>query len=146
MEIRKYCLSGSTAFRYSRNHDIPMIDDNFFIVFVGDKVSKDMFDYQTEFDDEHITIGPWIIGEGLWKNGTFFTVGHCEITEKEKQLDYGFFKFKRYPNGYIVDVDGNVLDKEPKYLEHGAYNTIHGIEVDVREALILHPEIMGNVK
>lgn len=97
-----------------------------------------------ELDDYNCIIGPWIVSDIFWRNGTFFTVGEKELTEGEKNLDIGFYceegnldengiiNYK----GIIYDINGNVSKKEYKFLSLGGYKTIFGIEYDIRTMMI----------
>lgn len=70
---------------------LPNIEKDFFVAFISSQVSDDINHFPHVIHDENIILGPVIISDGLWKNGTFFTVGYEPLTEDEMNLDYGFF-------------------------------------------------------
>lgn len=132
------------------NLNLPMIKDGHFVIFVFAYSSRDMMDYPTELTEKNILAGPWIINDGLWRNGTFFTVGYQEVSEQEKAIDYGFYRFRYVPaeagglvdRGDILDAAGNKLDREPKYLSICGYRTLDGIEQGIRKEIIANPELI----
>lgn len=136
----------------ARKHHLPMIDEEFFVVFISSKVSQEMTDYPQEFTEDNILLGPWLVSEAFWRNGTFYTVGFEELTDIEKRIDYGFYKTryvvpkfgkgKMKDKGFIVDVNGKKIDYEPRYLEHCAYITITGIEEAIRQEIIINPKLL----
>lgn len=130
---------------FEDNLKLPMIDSDYFVAFISSFTSENMNDFPKEIKGENILLGPIIIGGGLWKNGTFYTVGYEPLSEEENQIDYGFYKIKfmhdnssgkMIDKGYIVNAVGEKIDYEPKYLDSCAYITIDGIERGLRQAII----------
>ena len=133
--------------------NLPMIEKGFFAVFISNIILKDLTEFSFELSAENILIGPLIMNDGFWRNGTFYTIGYEKITQKEKELSYGFYKTKYVSTAdkplvdksYIVDVHGNCLDEEPQFLDFCVYVTITGIEYAIRRALIMHPELIKEI-
>lgn len=137
----------------SDNPELPMIEKGFFIAFITNIVTKDLYCPTFELSDKNILIGPFIIGNGLWKNGTFYTVGHQELTAKEKGISYGFYNSKYVisdsgkliDKGRIINSAGKPLDVEPKLLEFCAYKTITGLEEAIRREIIINPQLIPSL-
>ncbi|MDE5596721.1 MAG: immunity 26/phosphotriesterase HocA family protein [Lachnospiraceae bacterium] len=133
--------------------NLPTIEKGYFAVFISNIILKDLTEFSFELSEENILIGPLIMNDGFWRNGTFYTIGYAEITQKEKELSYGFYKIRLIPTedkpladkSYIVDVHGNIMEEEPQFLDFCAYVTITGIERAIRQALIMHPELIKEV-
>lgn len=130
---------------------LPMIDSDYYIAFISRKAAKTMAEFPTEIPEGDVLIGPIIIGDGLWKNGTFYTVGYNPLTTEEVQIDCGLYKSnfqvdgssgKIVDNGYYVNMYGEKIDYEPKHLELCAYKTIDGIERAIRKELIINPNLL----
>jgi hypothetical protein len=127
----------------NKDLELPNIDEGFFVVFFFNKGSKYMEHYPIEFTYENILLGPMILGEGLWKNGTCYTVGHHPLTTGEKELKYGFYKEQILnKSGLILNANGYVMDKEPIFLSWCAYTTIYGIERGLRIEFIINPSLL----
>lgn len=130
--------------------NLPMIENDFFVVFIFRYSSKSLEGYPIELSYDNILLGPWIISNGLWRNGTCYTVGFCGLTEEEKNIDYGFYEFKIgmsnegkiIDDGFICDVKGYRLNHEPIFLEHCACITIYGIETKIRREIIVTPQLL----
>ena len=108
------------------NLHLPMIDSDYYIAFISRKAAKTMTEFPTEIPEEDVLMGPIIIGDGLWKNGTFYTVGYNPLTTEEFQIDCGLYKTKfqvdassgkMIDNGYFVNVYGEKIDYVPKHFE-----------------------------
>lgn len=133
---------------------LPMIDKGYFVVFFFRQGSRDMSHFPLELTTDNILIGPMILGDGLWKNGICYTVGFQPLTEREKGIDYGFYKMsykisesgKMVDFGKVIDVNGNVLQKEPAFLDHCGYTTIHGIEHAFRQEIIIEPSLISGLE
>lgn len=130
----------------SANH-LPFISepDPYYVAMVYQTATQELLNpHYFELDDTDCIIGPWIVPERLWRNGTFYTVGEKELTEKEQNLDVGFYSTHGYIDendryqqiGMIYDLNGNLATHEPKYLALGGYKTIYGIEYDIRVEMI----------
>lgn len=130
-------------------------DCRYYVAFISKKASKNMEDFPSEITADDILVGPWIIGDWLWRGGKFYTVGQKPLTEEEKKIDYGFYKMKLEPsrmiyeglvdNGYIVDINGCKMDHEPEFLETTGCITIIGIEKELRQEIIVNPSIIEDI-
>ena len=125
--------------------NLPMIDAGNFVAMISRITTKEIENFNFDLTETGILCGPWIIGEGFWKNGTFFTVCEGELSKKEKKLDIGFYEMNFRPQedgklidkGFFIDLNGKKIRKEPKFLNHCAYITIVGIEEEIRKHVIL---------
>ncbi len=126
--------------------NLPMIEDGYYIAMISNITTDNLQAPIFELSDNNILLGPWIISDASWKNGRFYTVSFSPITENENKLNIGFYKMKPMVKsegkmiidaGYFMDMDGNKIEKEPHYLDHCAYITIHGIEKELFKQAIL---------
>lgn len=133
---------------------LPMIKQGFFVVFFFRQGSRDMSRFPLELTKDNILIGPMIFGDGLWKNGTCYTVDLQPLTKRERKIDFGFYKMNYKPSesgklvdlGKVIDVNGNILTKEPAFLGHCAYTTILGIEHAFRREIIINPSLINDLE
>ncbi|MBT3319165.1 MAG: hypothetical protein HN948_10145 [Clostridia bacterium] len=128
------------------NHNLPNIDKSFFVVFFFRHGSRSLDNYPTKLTKDNILIGPMMFGDGLWRNGTCYTVGFQPLTRYERKVNYGFYKHNILGGGKVIDVNGKLLKKEPIYLDFCAYTTIHGIESDFRREIIIDPSLISDVE
>lgn len=128
------------------NHNLPNIDKNFFVVFFFRQGSRSLDNHPSKLTKDNILIGPMMFGDGLWRNGTCYTVGFQPLTRYERKINYGFYKHNILDGGKVIDVNGKALKKEPTYLDISGYTTIHGIEYAFREEIIIDSSLLSNVE
>jgi hypothetical protein len=133
---------------------LPMIEKGYFVVFFFRQGSRDMKRFPLELSADNILIGLMILGNALWKNGTCYTVDLQPLTKREREINYGFYKFNYRTSesskiedlGKVIDVKGNVLQKEPAFLGLCAYTTIYGIESAFRKEIIIAPSLINDLE
>lgn len=132
------------------NLSLPKIDKNFFVAFISKIVSNELIATPFELTESNIMFGPIIIGDGLWKNGTFYSICQENLTERERNIPFGFYASKLMftetgkmeERGSFIDVLGESLDKEPKFLGNCGYITIHGIEKAIKQEVLSDPDLL----
>ncbi|ABP66781.1 hypothetical protein Csac_1176 [Caldicellulosiruptor saccharolyticus DSM 8903] len=86
----------------------------------------------------NLLIEPAIVTRWYWTSGRFYNVGHEEITEEEKRLDYGFYESGR---DLFRKEDGTILKKEPKIWGVYGITTYIGIAYKVQRELVIDPSL-----
>lgn len=81
-----------------------------------------------------------IVSSQIWRDGFFFTIGHQELTEEEKNLDIGIAFFCKMGYGF-EDLNGNTLEHRPKCEADGLTDE-YGISVDIQRSLLIDKSIL----
>ncbi|ACM59494.1 immunity protein 26 of polymorphic toxin system [Caldicellulosiruptor bescii] len=96
----------------------------------------DMSGYKPDYNN--LLIPPAIVPRWYWTSGRFYNVGHEEITEEEKRLDYGFYEKMR---NIFRKEDGTILKREPKIWGGYGITTYIGIAYAVQRELVIDPSL-----
>lgn len=90
-------------------------------------------------DYSNLLINPIIVDVSYWTKGYFHTIGNESISDKEKELDYGFYKIG---NGKIYREDGRELSQRPQLLGTYGIASITGVASLVQKELIINPNLL----
>lgn len=97
-------------------------------------------DFAPSYDD--LLVGPDIIVKGAFHSGYLYKVGHVDLSEEERALDYGFFDTCRHT---IKDEYDNPMGHEPKLLNALAIGSFGGLAYDMRCEFIIDPGLLEGV-
>ncbi len=111
------------------------------VVFIfNNKTTKPTID-DFEPDYSNLLIRPCIVDVSYWNKGLFFNVGKTEITDFEKELDYGFYKIGMNSNWYCKE-DGTVLNDIPDIVGMFGVATMNGISSQIEKEIIINPNLL----
>ena len=82
-----------------------------FLIFIYDKMSKSKC-IPYDLDCSDLLSAPSIVNRLGWSRGFFETICSFPITDKEKNMSFGFWSFQKK---CFVNTEGNVLTSRPKY-------------------------------
>lgn len=103
---------------------------------------RSLKDYKPRYDTL-LMHGPVMVPRWYWTSGRFETVGNIPLTQEEKNLDYGFYHYMEFTDtGCFVKATGEKIDHIPKFYNNWGINTDTGINYEMREELIFHPELL----
>jgi hypothetical protein len=126
----------------------PIIEKSFVsggsTIFIYKNKSKEISinNFKSSFDN--LLIAPYIIGKNYWTQGYFYTIGNIPLTEEEKNVDYGFYKFTpfRIMQEQFLTEEGNILSTEPQIIGYYGITTITGIASEIEKELIIDPSLL----
>ena len=100
-----------------------------FLIFIYDKMSITP-QIPCNLDTSNLLIAPTIVNRLGWSRGYFETICNFPITERERNVSFGFWDFLKK---CFVDVEGNVLNRKPDYYtDYGLGNyLVVGEEIQV---------------
>lgn len=101
------------------------------LIYIYNKVSSEKV-FQKNLEEADLLIAPIIVNNQPWQKGYFETVGKTKVSEKEKNLNYGFWDMlkKKY-----VNYNGDELLKEPRYWTHFGLGSYGIVGKEVQKAL-----------
>jgi hypothetical protein len=101
------------------------------LVYIYNKVSSEKAFLENP-EEAGLLIAPIIVNNQPWQKGYFETVGNTKVSEKEKNLNYGFWDMlkKEY-----VNYNGDELLKEPRYWTHFGLGSYGIVGKEVKKAL-----------
>ena len=112
------------------------------VVFIfNNKTTKPTID-DFEPDYSNLLIRPCIVDVSYWNKGLFFNVGKTEISDFEKELNYGFYKIGINSNWYCKE-DGTVLDYIPDLVGMFGIATMNGIASQIEKEIIINPNLLN---
>lgn len=82
-----------------------------FLIFIYDEMST-VPQIPCDLNDSSLLIAPTIVNRLGWSRGYFETICNLPLTEREKNVSYGFWHFQKK---CFVNAEGDVLDSRPKY-------------------------------
>ncbi len=85
------------------------------IVIFNRRANSDNSNYKN-LDPKEIIIPPSYVDNAFWNKGFFKIIGRENLTEKEKNLDYGFVESKGGFRYWLLDYKGEYLSHKPKLL------------------------------
>ena len=91
--------------------------------------SKEIPDNLSEYE---LLIAPIVVNKQPWVKGYFQTIGKMEVTDKELSIDYGFWNVLK---DEYVDLQGNKLDRIPKYVAIYGLGSYGIVDKEVHKAL-----------
>lgn len=99
--------------------------------------------YKPNYDD--LLIRPSIVDISYWSKGFFYTVGNLPLTDVEKTLDYGFYKFgiPGIRDGWFCTEEGNKLNHQPRIKGIYGIATINGISAEFEKEIIIEPLLLS---
>lgn len=104
------------------------------------QISLDNF--KSNYND--LLISPSIVDISYWRKGFFYTIGNLPLTDVEKNLDYGFYKFgiQGIRDGFFCTEEGEKLNHQPRI--NGIYGiaTITGIAAEIEKEIIMEPSLV----
>lgn len=107
-------------------------------IFKGTTDEMNMGKFSPNYND--LLIAPAIVDISYWNKGYFFNIGNEEITEEEKNLDYGFLYIHFKGNSYCKE-NGMQIEK-PKILGMFGITTLIGIADEIQKELIIEPGLI----
>lgn len=102
--------------------------------------------FEPNYDD--LLINPSIVDISYWQKGFFYNVGNLPLTDVEKTLDYGFYKFgiPGIRDGWFCTEEGEKLNHQPRIKGIYGVATITGISAEIEKEIIMEPLlIIGNI-
>lgn len=102
---------------------------------------RDLRNYKGDYNN--ILMEPFIVTSQYWSNGWFETIGNEPLTEKDKNLDYGFYSkdFIGSMGGFYRDT-GDPLNHFPKHFSGRGVTTLVGVYLELREKSIIDPSLL----
>lgn len=93
--------------------------------------------------DNLIGGAPFIITSQYWSYGWFETIGNIPLTEKDNNLDYGYYN-KDFvgSQGAFYTAEGNVLNHFPKFFSSFGVTTLTGVYNALRDEIIIDPSLL----
>lgn len=85
---------------------------------------------------------PYIVTKDGWEEGYFYTIANQELTDDEKNLDYGFYKYSFVGSDY-VDEYGSPISK-PHYIGGYGAGSWQQVQNKVQKDFIFDNDIFGN--
>lgn len=95
-------------------------------------------------DYENLLVNPSIVDKSNWQKGYFYTIGNIPISQKDKKVDYGFFKsgIPGIKHGYFCTEEGVKLGHFPKFYSRYAILTTGGIASQIEKEIIVNPLLL----
>lgn len=110
-------------------------------IFREKTVTKDLKEYYGNYNN--LLVEPSIVTIDYWRKGWFETIGNIPLTQKDKNLDYGFWDADFIgKGGAFKKADGKVLNHKPKYFNSYGVTSLQGIYMDLRMETILDPSLL----
>ncbi|MBA2853958.1 hypothetical protein HNP89_001936 [Methanococcus maripaludis] len=109
------------------------------ILIYKDKSSK--LEMTDNLSPDNILVPPMIVNRKGWTSGYFYTVENTELTEEEKNLDYGF-KYIITDCFMFHKATGEKLDHEPLILGTYGIGSYGTVAYEVTKALEKNPELL----
>lgn len=84
------------------------------------------------FDEEELLIAPIIVNNQPWSKGYFETVDNVPVSEREINLEFGFWDLL---TGEYVDIQGKKMRKKPEYCSIYGLGSYGIVGKEVRKAI-----------
>ncbi len=104
------------------------------LIYIYKHCSKNNKEIPNELENEELLIPPVIVNHQPWRKGYFETVGNVGVTERDRNIDFAFW---RISTEKYVDINGQVimLDRKPKYRSVYGLGSYGIVGKDVQRAL-----------
>ncbi len=102
-------------------------------------------DDKYDFNYEELIVGPSFVDNSFWGQNLFKVVANEELTEKERNLEYGFFEyFFLKKGGYLLDYRGEYLLDKPKLISSNHVRKNEDIARMIWREFLINPELLDN--
>lgn len=84
-------------------------------------------------EEKDLLIAPMVVNKQPWMKGFFETIGNVEVTETEKNVDFGFWDVLR---DCYVDTAGRRLEAPPRYCSTYGLGSYGAVAKEVLHAIL----------
>ena len=86
----------------------------------------------------------FLADQGFRTRGYFYNIKNIPLSQEEKELDYGFYKYlyrPENPDG-MCDAWGKRINKNPYFKSLYAATTLYGVSPEIKKYIIAEPELL----